>query len=204
MRQFGIYDIRKFFAGKIGEPPSNEELENFHEFFVKEFGEDFTFNDIRIRVYMRLGQLIDVMERRIAFDTLDGNFALEFIDMETCRRAFSGADLETALAAKDAELEQARAEMSALREENAALNEELERARQEKGQGDAPEWYGLIAVVEQCRKEGKKPQETAAELKKAGASLAVIGGLLHPNGGISDWRQYGKNLLEGGTKYLPW
>ncbi|MDM8215804.1 hypothetical protein QUW15_06515 [Desulfovibrio piger] len=121
--------------------------------------------------------------------------------------AAKNAELEQAraeLAALKAELEQSRAEMSALREENAALNEELERARQEKGQGDAPEWYGLIAVVEQCRKEGKKPQETAAELKKAGASLAVIGGLLHPNGGISDWRQYGKNLLEGGTKYLPW
>ena len=42
------------------------------------------------------------------------------------------AELETALAAKDAELEQARAEMSALREEVAALKTELEQARQEQ------------------------------------------------------------------------
>lgn len=40
------------------------------------------------------------------------------------------AELKTALAAKDAELEQARAELVALREENAALKAELERARQ--------------------------------------------------------------------------
>ena len=113
------------------------------------------------------------------------------------------AGLETALAAKDAELEQARAALAALREENAALQAELELARQERGQG-APEWYGLIAVVKQCRNEGKTPQETAAALKAEGASYAIIGGMLHPEGGIRDWRQYGKNLLEGQTKTLPW
>ncbi len=48
-------------------------------------------------------------------------------DEQTSKRI---AELKTALAAKDVELEQARAEMSALREEVAALKAELERARQ--------------------------------------------------------------------------
>lgn len=107
------------------------------------------------------------------------------------------------LAAPNAELDQARAELAALREENAALKAELEEARQEKGQ-DAPKWYGLIAVVEQCRSEGKTPQETAVELKARGASYAIIGGLLHPEGDISDWTQYGSNIVEGNTKKLAW
>ena len=64
--------------------------------------------------------------------------------------------------------------------------------------------YGLIAVVDQCRKEGKTPQETAACLKERGASLAIIGALLHPQGDITDWTQYGKNLLNGKTDTLPW
>lgn len=114
-----------------------------------------------------------------------------------------GADGEAAQAAKDADLEQVRAELAALREENAALKAELEEARQAKGR-DALKWYGLIAVVEQCRNEGKTPQETAAELKKGGASFAIIGGLLHPEGDISDWLQYGKNLVRGKTKKLAW
>lgn len=78
----------------------------------------------------------------------------------------------------------------------------LEQDQQEGSQG--MKWYGLIAVVEQCRKEGLTPQETAARLKDAGASLAVIGGLLHPQGDIADWTQYGKNLLAGRVKNLPW
>lgn len=117
--------------------------------------------------------------------------------------AASNAGRDAALAAKGEELEQARAELAALREENAALKAELEEARQAKGR-DALKWYGLIAVVEQCRNEGKTPQETAAELKKGGASFAIIGGLLHPEGDISDWLQYGKNLVEGKTKKLAW
>ena len=79
---------------------------------------------------------------------------------------------------------------------------ELEKARQGEGQG--LKWYGMIAVVEQCRKEGKTPQETAACLKGAGASWAMIGGLMHPQGNITDWQQYGKNLFNGSTKTLPW
>lgn len=114
-----------------------------------------------------------------------------------------GADGEAALAAKDAELDQARAELAALREENAVLKAELEEVRQEKGQ-DAPKWYGLIAVVENCRSEGKMPQEAAVELKARGASYAIIGGLLHPEGNISDWTQYGVNIVEGNTKKLAW
>lgn len=110
--------------------------------------------------------------------------------------AASNAGRDGSLAATDAELEQTRAEL-------AALKAELEKARQEKGQ-DAPKWYGLIAVVEQCRSEGKTPQETAVELKARGASYAIIGGLLHPEGDISDWTQYGSNIVEGNTKKLAW
>lgn len=110
---------------------------------------------------------------------------------------------ESSLTAKDVELEQARAELSALREENAALKAALEQARQQESQG--MRWYGLIAVVEQARKAGLTPQETAASLKAAGASYAVIAGLLHPEGDIKDWLQYGKNLLTGMVKEkLPW
>lgn len=121
-----------------------------------------------------------------------------------------GTGGEAALAATDAELEQARAEAADLREENAALKAELEearaaleKARQRESRGMG--WYGLIAVVEQARKAGLTPQETAARLKAAGASYAVIAGLLHPEGDIKDWLQYGKNLLAGMVKEkLPW
>jgi len=106
------------------------------------------------------------------------------------------------LAAMKAELEQAR-------QENAALQAALEKTRAElkqdrQGEGQGLKWYGLIAVVEQCRKEGKTPQETAACLKGAGASWAMIGGLLHPRGELKDWQQYGKDLFNGSTKTLPW
>lgn len=106
------------------------------------------------------------------------------------------------LAAMKAELEQARQEKAALQAELEKTRAELEQARQ--GEGQCLEWYGLIAVVEQSRKEGKTPQETAACLKGAGASWAVIGGLMHPQGDIKDWQQYGKGLFNGSTKTLPW
>lgn len=140
---------------------------------------------------------------------ISGVAALVFLVLAVCvkrdlstSRPTSGSEY-AALTAKDEELEQARAELASLREENAALKAELEKARQEKGQ-DAPKWYGLIAVVEQCRSEGKTPQETAVELKARGASYAIIGGLLHPEGDISDWTQYGSNIVEGNTKKLAW
>lgn len=106
------------------------------------------------------------------------------------------------LAAMKAELEQARQEKAALQAELENTKAELEKVRQ--GEGQCLEWYGLIAVVEQSRKEGKTPQETAACLKGAGASWAVIGGLMHPQGDIKDWQQYGKGLFNGSTKTLPW
>lgn len=106
------------------------------------------------------------------------------------------------LAAMKAELEQARQEKAALQAELEKTRAELEQARQGEGQG--LKWYGLIAVIEQCWKEGKTPQETAACLKGAGASWAMIGGLMHPQGNITDWQQYGKNLFNGSTKTLPW
>ena len=104
---------------------------------------------------------------------------------------------------KDVELEQARQENAALQAELEQAKEELEKARQAEGEV-ALSRYGLIAVVDQCRKEGKTPQETAACLKERGASLAIIGALLHPQGDITDWTQYGKNLLNGKTDTLPW
>lgn len=106
------------------------------------------------------------------------------------------------LVALKAELEQARQEKAALQAELENTKAELEKVRQ--GEGQCLEWYGLIAVVEQSRKEGKTPQETAACLKGAGASWAVIGGLMHPQGDIKDWQQYGKGLFNGSTKTLPW
>lgn len=106
------------------------------------------------------------------------------------------------LVALKAELEQARQEKAALQVELENTKAELEKVRQ--GEGQCLEWYGLIAVVEQSRKEGKTPQETAACLKGAGASWAVIGGLMHPQGDIKDWQQYGKGLFNGSTKTLPW
>lgn len=141
-------------------------------------------------------------------EILKENCVIHILDWEDWRQEHPNMVHETpvresALAAKGEELEQARAELAALREENAVLKAELEKARQEKGQ-DAPKWYGLIAVVEQCRSEGKTPQETAVELKARGASYAIIGGPLHPEGDISDWTQYGSNIVEGNTKKLAW
>lgn len=106
------------------------------------------------------------------------------------------------LAAMKAELEQARQENAVLQAELENTKAELEKVRQ--GEGQCLEWYGLIAVVEQSRKEGKTPQETAACLKERGASWAMIGGLMHPQGDIKDWQQYGKGLFNGSTKTLPW
>ena len=116
-------------------------------------------------------------------------------------KAASGEEGDTATVLK-AELEQARQENAALQAELENTRAELEKVRQ--GEGPCLEWYGLIAVVEQCRKEGKTPQETAACLKERGASLAMIGGLMHPQGDIKDWQQYGKDLFNGSTKTLPW
>lgn len=89
------------------------------------------------------------------------------------------AGLETALAAKDAELEQARAALAALREENAALNEALERARQDASpSGMTPQqkaarvrsenalarWKPVIRAMIQIAviigKEGEKERQT--------------------------------------------
>lgn len=111
-------------------------------------------------------------------------------------------DIRAEVARDKAKYEQARQEKAALQAELEKTRAELEQARQGEGQG--LKWYGLIAVVEQCRKEGKTPQETAACLKGAGASWAMIGGLMHPQGNITDWQQYGKNLFNGSTKTLPW
>ena len=111
-------------------------------------------------------------------------------------------DIRAEVARDKAKYEQARQEKAALQAELEKTRAELEQARQGEGQG--LKWYGLIAVVEQCRKEGKTPQETAACLKGAGASWAMIGGLMHPQENITDWQQYGKNLFNGSTKTLPW
>lgn len=89
------------------------------------------------------------------------------------------AELESALAARDAEFEQARAELAALREENTALKEELERARQEASpSGMTPQqkaaqvrsekalatWKPVIRTMIQIAviigKEGEKERQT--------------------------------------------
>lgn len=111
-------------------------------------------------------------------------------------------DIRAEVARDKAKYEQARQEKAALQAELEKTRAELKQDRQGEGQG--LKWYGLIAVVEQCRKEGKTPQETAACLKGAGASWAMIGGLLHPRGELKDWQQYGKDLFNGSTKTLPW
>ena len=123
-------------------------------------------------------------------------------EADLLNKAIRITEMESQLAAKDAELELARQEKAALQAELEKTRAELEKARQGEGQG--LKWYGMIAVVEQCRKEGKTPQETAACLKGAGASWAMIGGLLHPRGELKDWQQYGKDLFNGSTKTLPW
>ena len=112
-------------------------------------------------------------------------------DEQTSKRI---ADLETALAARDAELEQARAEMSALREENAALNEELERA-----QGNIP--YTLWLEVCVMRREGKTDNEIAEALydKGQGLSKSQLGALLYTG---NETRPASKTLQECGTKLL--
>lgn len=130
------------------------------------------------------------------------NKGTKFTEADLLNKAIRITEMESQLAAKDVELEQARQEKAALQAELEKTRAELEQARQAEGQG--LKWYGLIAVIEQCWKEGKNPQETAACLKGAGASWAMIGGLMHPQGNITDWQQYGKNLFNGSTKTLPW
>ncbi len=132
----------------------------------------------------------------------DISFAWES-DEHTSKRI---AELETALAAKDAELEQARAEMSALREKVAALEEEQKQARAALegvrwGQGAAsPDGHGLCSLVIRMRKEGKTEEEIAAFLSDAGkwCSAAQIGALLYlKEGRVSKdaMQKHGQRLL---------
>ena len=93
---------------------------------------------------------------------------------------------EAALAAKDAELEQARAEAAALREENAALKAALEQAQQ--AQASPPlEGHGLCSRVITMRQEGKTEEEIAAVLHDSGAwcSAAQVGALLYRGDRVS-------------------
>ena len=107
------------------------------------------------------------------------------------------AELETALAAKDAELEQARAEMSALREEVAALKAELEQARQEQTQESIP--YTLWLEVCAMRGEGKTDKEIAATLydKGQGLSKSQLGALLYTG---NETRPASTTLQDWGTR----
>lgn len=131
-------------------------------------------------------------------DWLDDNYSLLKENLAIQKESHR----EVQITAKERDFAALKAELEQARQEKAALQAELEKTRQGEGQG--LKWYGLIAVVEQCRKEGKTPQETAACLKGAGASWAMIGGLMHPQGNITDWQQYGKNLFNGSPKTLPW
>ena len=104
------------------------------------------------------------------------------------------AGLETALAAKDAELEQARAALAALREENAALTAELELA-----QGNIP--YTLWLEVCVMRREGKTDNEIAAALydKGQGLSKSQLGALLYTG---KETRPASTTLQYCGTRLL--
>ena len=97
-----------------------------------------------------------------------------------------GTDKEAALAAKDAELEQARAEVAALREENAALKAALEQARQAQA-SPTLEGHGLCSRVITMRQEGKTEEEIAAMLHDSGewCSVAQVGALLYRGGRVS-------------------
>ena len=138
-------------------------------------------------------------------DWLDDNYSLLKENLAIQKESHR----EVQITAKERDFAALKAELEQARQENAALQAELEKTRAElkqdrQGEGQGLKWYGLIAVVEQCRKEGKTPQESAACLKGAGASWAMIGGLLHPRGELKDWQQYGKDLFNGSTKTLPW
>ena len=118
----------------------------------------------------------------------DISFAWES-DEHTSKRI---TDLETALVAKDAEFEQARAEMSALREEVAALKEELEQA-----QDNIP--YTLWLEVCAMRREGKTDNEIAATLydKGQGLSKSQLGALLYTG---NETRPASTTLQDWGTR----
>ena len=119
----------------------------------------------------------------------------------------SDAALEPALAAKNAELEQARAELAALkaeleqaRAEMSTLREEL-AALEEARQGAAsPEGHGLCSLVIMMRREGKTEEEIAAFLSNDGkwCSAAQIGALLYlKEGRVSKdaMQKHGQRLL---------
>lgn len=117
-----------------------------------------------------------------------------------------GADGEAALAAKDEELEQARAELAALREENAVLKAEQEEARaaleevQQENSASTLEGHGLCSLVIRMRQEGKTEEEFAAFLSDAGkwCSAAQIGALLYlKEGRVSKdaMQKHGQRLL---------
>lgn len=184
----------------LNEPcTSNRHLiTNYEESFRYE---NFIFN--RFNVFREYS---DVTVELLDFEYwLDDNYSLLKENLAIPKEAHREVQItakERDFAALKAELEQARQEKAALQTELEKTKAELEKVRQ--GEGQCLEWYGLIAVVEQCRKEGKTPQETAACLKERGASLAMIGGLMHPQGDIKDWQQYGKDLFNGSTKTLPW
>ena len=101
-------------------------------------------------------------------------------------------ELETALAADDAE-------MAALRQENAALQAELEKVRHGQEPADLEE-HGLCGRVIMWRREGKTEEEIAAILSDAGTwcSAAQIGALLYlKEGRVSKdtMQKHGQRLL---------
>lgn len=140
------------------EPLQQNKTYDFNDLFAfsaAEYGEDFNLYDIRIKLYTRLGTLCDLLSTyNKNLVNPEENVTIEIPDLETWRRDMIRMKREiqtgekglivcdddgrfpVALAAEDAEVEQARAEAAALREENAALKAALEQARQErKAQG---------------------------------------------------------------------
>ena len=91
-------------------------------------------------------------------DWLDDNYSLLKENLAIQKESHR----EVQITAKERDFAALKAELEQARQENAALQAELEKTRAElkqdrQGEGQGLKWYGLIAVVEQCRKEGKTP-----------------------------------------------
>lgn len=190
------------------EPLQQNKTYDFNDLFAfsaAEYGEDFNLYDIRIKLYTRLGILCDLLSTyNKNLVNPEENVTIEIPDLETWRRDMirikreiqtgekglivcdADGSFPVALAAEDAEVEQARAEAAALREENAALKAALEQARQAQA-SPSLEGHGLCSRVITMRQEGKTEEEIAAMLHDSGkwCSVAQVGALLYRGDRVS-------------------
>ena len=66
-------------------------------------------------------------------------------------------ELEALITAKEQQLSERERQLTYKDKRIYTLQSQIEQSKQDEQQG-CPKWYGLIAVVEQCRKEGKRPR----------------------------------------------